>query len=206
MSAWCGGRWWLGGLACCVEGAWQVGRVLRVVLRWHGGSAGSWGAVLGRRAGWWGVACHVGVAWWWVGSGGLACRVGAARWVGGGGMEVACLHESLQCPVEGLACHVGVAKWVGSGGVSGQDGGGSRARMACNVRPGFCVPCWGGGADWQWRRIGAGTNEGSSRAQMACNVQGFACRVRAARWVGSGGVLAVAVCCEPCRGGVLGWG
>ncbi|KAH8996930.1 hypothetical protein EDB86DRAFT_2828969 [Lactarius hatsudake] len=80
MSAWRGG-------------AWRVGGVLRVVLRWRGGLAGSWRAVLGRRAGWWGIACRVGAAWWWVGSGGLACRVGAARWVGGGGMEVARLHE-----------------------------------------------------------------------------------------------------------------
>ncbi|KAH8995047.1 hypothetical protein EDB86DRAFT_2829609 [Lactarius hatsudake] len=85
-----GGGW---GLACRVEGAWRVGGVLHVVLRQRGRSAGSWRAVLGRRAGWQGVACRVGAAWWWVGSGGLACRVGAARWVGGGGMEVARLHK-----------------------------------------------------------------------------------------------------------------
>ncbi|KAH9002131.1 hypothetical protein EDB86DRAFT_2827555 [Lactarius hatsudake] len=193
MSAWRGGRWWLGpcmprwrgvagrqGLARRVEAAWWVGGVL--VCR-----VGSACRESADGRGWQGVACRVGVAWWWVGSGGLACRVGAAQWVGGGRMEVARLHEKPA--MSSLARRVGAAKWVGGGGVSGQDGGGSRVQMACNVRPGFCMPCWGGAAGWQWRRIGAGTNEGSSRARMACNVQGFACRVRAARWVGGGGVL-----------------
>ncbi|KAH8980445.1 hypothetical protein EDB86DRAFT_2835336 [Lactarius hatsudake] len=175
MSAWCGGRWWLGP---CVSG------VLRVVLRRRGGSAGSWRAVLGRRAGWQGVACRVGAAWWWVGSGGLACRVGAVRWVGGGGMEVARLHEKpamssvlravlgwrsglvvagcwgrmevarmREWPatsVQGFACRVGAARQVGSGGVLGQ------GRMKAAHVHEWPATSRGGAAGWQWRRVGGG--------------------------------------------------
>ncbi|KAH9177884.1 hypothetical protein EDB89DRAFT_1901983 [Lactarius sanguifluus] len=63
-----GGGW---GLACRVEGAWQVGRVLCDVPV---------------------LVCRVGVAWWWVGGGVLVCCVGAAWWVGGGGNGLQCPH------------------------------------------------------------------------------------------------------------------
>ncbi|KAH8980444.1 hypothetical protein EDB86DRAFT_2835335 [Lactarius hatsudake] len=133
-------------------GAWRVSGVLRVVLRRRGGSAGSWRAVLGRRAGWRGVACRVGAAWWWVGSGGLACRVGVARWVGGGGMEVARLHEKPAMS--------------------------SVLRAMLGRRSGLVVAgCWG---RMEVVRV---------REWPATSVQGFACRVGAARQVGSGGVL-----------------
>ncbi|KAH9005827.1 hypothetical protein EDB86DRAFT_2824917 [Lactarius hatsudake] len=98
--SWCGsdsggvgvsGGW---GLACCVEGVWQVGKVLHVVLRWHGSwHVLGWGgselaggrvsrAVLGWHGGWWwlGLACHVEVVW----------QVG---WWWRGRMEVAHVHE-----------------------------------------------------------------------------------------------------------------
>ncbi|KAH9009975.1 hypothetical protein EDB83DRAFT_2322586 [Lactarius deliciosus] len=149
MSGWRGGWWRLGlacrivvvwrGLARCVEVMWQglgmcwvrvadgVGAggswALCAALRWRGGSAGSWRAMLGRR---------------------------------------------------GLACRVGVARWVGSGRVSGQDGGGSRAQMACNIQ-GFacCVGGQVGGGSvlrtmsgW---RVGAGTNGSGSCAQGDSN-------------------------------------
>ncbi|KAH8977949.1 hypothetical protein EDB86DRAFT_2837182 [Lactarius hatsudake] len=163
MSAWRGG-------------AWQVGGVLRIVLRRRGGSAGSWRAVLGRRAGWRGVACCVGAAWWWVGSGGLVCRVGAVRWVGGGGMEVARLHEK---PAMSSVLHAVLGRR------SGLAVAGCRGRMEV----------------------------ASVREWPATSVQGFACRVGAARRVGSGGVLgqgrmkAAHVHEWPAtsRGGAVGW-
>ncbi|KAH8976467.1 hypothetical protein EDB86DRAFT_2840634 [Lactarius hatsudake] len=117
-----------------------------------------------------GVLCWVGVP------GGLACRVGAAQWVGGGGMEVARLHEkpamsSVLRAVLGRRSGLAVA--------------GCRGRMeVARVR--------------KW---------------PATSVQGFACRVGAARRVGSGGVLgqgrmkAAHVHEWPAtsRGGAAGW-
>ncbi|KAH9160584.1 hypothetical protein EDB89DRAFT_1914641, partial [Lactarius sanguifluus] len=88
---------------------------------------------------------------------GLACRIEAAWWVGGV-----------------LACRVGSARWVGGGGVAGQDGGGSRARMGCNLQ-GLAL-CWGGEVGWRWWGVGAGWR------WLTCMNGGFACRVGAAGW------------------------
>ncbi|KAH9016938.1 hypothetical protein EDB85DRAFT_1897871 [Lactarius pseudohatsudake] len=192
------GWWW--------RGSWHGGEsagggVLRAALRRRGGSvaAGSWrggawrvgrvlrdmaggrGAILGRR-------------------GGLACRVGAARRVGGGGVLQTMLgwgangggrvHEwpatsgvsgekkktKKKLNIEGLACRVGAARWVGGGGVLGQ------GRMAWNVQ---------GEQEKKEQKKKKELNVGP---KVLCAVLG---------WRGG---LAVAACCEPCQGGVLGWG
>ncbi|KAH8979430.1 hypothetical protein EDB86DRAFT_2835944 [Lactarius hatsudake] len=115
--------WW--GVACCVGVAWGSvagGGVLCAVSGWRGGQ---WQL---------GLVCHVEVVWQ-VG-GVLACHVGSVR------IEVVRV-------LQGLAHCVGAARWVGDGRVLGQDGGGSHARMACNVQGFVCCV----GAVW---RVGGG--------------------------------------------------
>ncbi|KAH8987707.1 hypothetical protein EDB86DRAFT_2832211 [Lactarius hatsudake] len=112
MSAWRGGR---RGLARRVEAVWRVGGVLACRV----GSACRESAD-GRVH-----ACQGGVGV--RGGGALPAMLG---WRGGG-LAVEVLRVVLGR--RGLARRVGAAKWVGGGGVSGQDGGGSCARMACNV-------------------------------------------------------------------------
>ncbi|KAH9174842.1 hypothetical protein EDB89DRAFT_1904394 [Lactarius sanguifluus] len=148
MLRWCGrlvgscttwrglGMCWVG-----VAGGVGAGRgwALCAMLKGCGGSAGSW-RVLGRGGGEsvGGGVLRAVLGWrggrWRLG---LACCVEVAWWVGGV-----------------LACRVGLARWVGGGGVAGQDGGGSRARMGCNLQ-GLAL-CWGGEVGWQWRGGGAG--------------------------------------------------
>ncbi|KAH9159743.1 hypothetical protein EDB89DRAFT_1915664 [Lactarius sanguifluus] len=139
--------WRVAGCCAPCRGGVGAGRgwALRATLKGRGGSAGSW-HVLGRGGGEsvGGGVLRAVLGWrggrWRLG---LACRVEAAWRVGGV-----------------LACRVGSARWVGGGGVAGQDGGGSRARMGCNLQG--LAPCWGGEV---LRRVGA------------------------VRWVGGGGVL-----------------
>ncbi|KAH9174648.1 hypothetical protein EDB89DRAFT_1904252 [Lactarius sanguifluus] len=113
-------RWVAGSCVPCWDGMGASGGwALRAALRWRGGSAGSWHAMLGQR--------------------GLACRVGAARWVGGGrvlGQDGGGLHARMACNVQGFACCVGVAGWwwwcvashVGQCVGAGTNGSGLRAR------------------------------------------------------------------------------
>ncbi|KAH8977376.1 hypothetical protein EDB86DRAFT_2837895 [Lactarius hatsudake] len=129
VSGWGGGRWWLG-LACRIEAAWQVGGVLRVVLRQHGGLAVAgccvpyWGGVV---AGWWSGCC---VPCW--GGGGMVSRVMSGRW-----RQYPATFRPWYCE----PC------WGGSGGVSrvmsGWHAGAGRLEMthvleaaaiACNVQ------------------------------------------------------------------------
>ncbi|KAH9001971.1 hypothetical protein EDB86DRAFT_2827432 [Lactarius hatsudake] len=91
----------------------------------------------------WGLACCMGLGMCWVGvaggvgaGGGWALRAALRQRGGSAGSWRAML---------GLARRVGAVRWVGDGGVSGQDGGGSHARMACNVQ-GFACRV---GAAWQ---------------------------------------------------------
>ncbi|KAH8999638.1 hypothetical protein EDB86DRAFT_2828254 [Lactarius hatsudake] len=103
VSGWRGGRWRLG-LACRIEAAWRVGRVLRVVLRQHGGLAVAgccmpyWGGVV---AGWWSGCC---VPCW--GSGGVVLQVMLGRRAGGR-LEMTCMLKPWYCE----PC------WGGGGGV-----------------------------------------------------------------------------------------
>ncbi|KAH9172412.1 hypothetical protein EDB89DRAFT_1906094 [Lactarius sanguifluus] len=136
-------RWVAGSCAPCWDGMGVGGSwALRAALRWCGGSAGSWRAVLGWR-------------------GGLA----VVGWRGR--MEVVCVHE--WAAISRVLRRVGVARWVGGGGVAGQDGGGSRARMGCNLQ-GLAL-CWGGEVGWRWWGVRAGwrwlacTNGGEQRCQ-----------------------------------------
>ncbi|KAH9051325.1 hypothetical protein EDB83DRAFT_2553111 [Lactarius deliciosus] len=113
---------WQLGLACHIEVAWRVGGVLRVMLRRHGGSVGSWRAVLG---------------WQW--------QRGRAGW-------------------RWHTCTNGLQS------------------------PGSCMLCWGGEVGWRWQGVEAGWR------WLAC--------MNGLQHPG----LAVAACCKPCQGGVLGWG
>ncbi|KAH9174647.1 hypothetical protein EDB89DRAFT_1904251 [Lactarius sanguifluus] len=153
-GGWRGG-WWQLGLACHVEAAW-------------------WGLAHRVEAVWRGLAHRVEVTWW-----GLGCWVGVVDGVGAGGGWA--LHATLRrrggsagswhamLGQQGLAHRVGVARWVGGVRVSGQDGGGSCAQMACNVQ-GFA--CCVGVAGWWWwcvashvgQCVGAGTNGSGSCA------------------------------------------
>ncbi|KAH9177655.1 hypothetical protein EDB89DRAFT_1902272 [Lactarius sanguifluus] len=161
-------------------------------MAWMGGADGV-GVVTGRR----GVARRVGVTWR-VGGGGVLGRGGSAgSWrvlgqgggesVGGGvlravsGWRGGWWRLGLVCRIEAawrvggvLACRVGSARLVGGGRVAGQDGGGSRARMGCNLQG--LAPCWGGEVGWRWWGVGAGWR------WLACTNGGFACRVGAAGW------------------------
>ncbi|KAH9165599.1 hypothetical protein EDB89DRAFT_1911244 [Lactarius sanguifluus] len=176
-------------------------------MAWMGGADGV-GVVTGRR----GVARRVGVTWR-VGGGGVLGRGGSAgSWrvlgqgggesVGGGvlrtvsGWRGGWWRLGLVCRIEAawrvggvLACRVGSARWVGGGGVAGQDGGGSRARMGCNlqekliliIRPKVLRHV--GAARWVG---GGGVSEqdgGGLRARMAV------LRAVLGRRVGGGGVL-----------------
>ncbi|KAH9077506.1 hypothetical protein EDB83DRAFT_2311970 [Lactarius deliciosus] len=115
----------------------------------------------------WGVVRRVGTMWW-----------GLARCV-----EVAWQVSGV------LACRVGLARWVDGGSVAGQDGGGMRARMACNLQAEGLVCCVG-----TVRWVGGGgvsrQDGGGSHARMACNVQAgwwwrrVASHVRVACWGG----------------------
>ncbi|KAH9168879.1 hypothetical protein EDB89DRAFT_1909081 [Lactarius sanguifluus] len=210
---------------CCAPcwGGVGAGRgwALRATLKGRGGLAGSWRvlgrgggesvgggvlrAVLGWRGGRWrlGLACCVEAAWR-VG-GVLACRVGSVRWVGGGGVagqDGGGSRARMGCNLQGereakrrktkekliliirpkVLCCVGAARWVGGGGVAGQDGGGSRARMGCNLQG--LVLCWGGEVGWRWRGGGAGWGGSHEWAAISRVLR----RVGVARWVGSGGV------------------
>ncbi|KAH9161059.1 hypothetical protein EDB89DRAFT_1914121 [Lactarius sanguifluus] len=138
-------------------------------------------------AGWQGLGvCWVGVAvsrW----GGGVLCTM--LGWRGGRWrLGLACCVEAAWRVGGVLACHVGSVRWVGGGGVAGQDGGGSRARMGCNLQG--LVLCWGGEvlrhvgvARW----VGSGgvseQDGGGSRAQMAV------LRAVLGRWVGGGSML-----------------
>ncbi|KAH9166673.1 hypothetical protein EDB89DRAFT_2128628 [Lactarius sanguifluus] len=190
---WRGGRWRLG-LACHVEVAWR-GLARRVEVTWRGLGV-CW---VGVAAAWRGLACRVEVTWW--GLGVCWVRVAVSQWVvgscvpcrdgvgaGGGWALRATLRRRggsagswrAMLGQRGLARRVGAARWVGSGGVSGQDGGVSHARMACNVQ-GFA--CRVGVAGWWWRHVashvrGGVLGQGRMEAArvhegtaMACNVE-----------------------------------
>ncbi|KAH8977289.1 hypothetical protein EDB86DRAFT_2838055 [Lactarius hatsudake] len=106
---------WGSVVAGALPAMWRVDRVLRDV-------AGSW-RVLGQGGG--GVAGRQGL--------GMPCWVGEVGWWWQGRMEVV---HFLQA--KGLVRRVGVVRWVGDGRVLGQDGGGLRAQMACNVQGFVC--------------------------------------------------------------------
>ncbi|KAH9158817.1 hypothetical protein EDB89DRAFT_1917375 [Lactarius sanguifluus] len=186
--------WRVAGCCAPCRGGVGAGRgwALRATLKGRGGLAGSW-RVLGRGGGEsvGGGVLRAVLGWrggrWRLG---LACCVEAAWRVGGV-----------------LACRVGSVRWVGGGGVAGQDGGGSRARMGCNLQG--LVLCWGGEVGWRWWGGGAGwrwfacTNglqspgwvggggvagqDGGGSHEWAA-ISRVLRRVGVARWVGSGGV------------------
>ncbi|KAH8981431.1 hypothetical protein EDB83DRAFT_2326741 [Lactarius deliciosus] len=117
--------WWRLGLACCVEVAWWVSGVLRVVLRQRGGSVGSWCAVMGWR-------------------GGLV----VAAWRGR--MEVAHVHE---WPAISRVLHA-VLGQQGGLAVAGCQGRMEVARVhEWPATSRVCVPCLGGTAGWRWRHV-----------------------------------------------------
>ncbi|KAH9162432.1 hypothetical protein EDB89DRAFT_1913263 [Lactarius sanguifluus] len=162
------------------------------MLRWHGGLAGSCTMWRGLGVCWVGVAGRGGSAGSWrvlgrgggesVGGGVLRAVLG---WRGGRWRLGLACHIEAAWRVGGvLVCHVGLARWVGGGGVAGQDGGGSHARMGCNLQAKGLVPCWGGEVGWRWwGRMGV------ARVHEWAAISRVLRCVGAARWVGSGGVL-----------------
>ncbi|KAH9038058.1 hypothetical protein EDB85DRAFT_1888118 [Lactarius pseudohatsudake] len=159
----CHGGWWWLGFACSVEVAWQVGGVLRVVLRQHGESAvvgccvPYWGGVV-----WQGVASHVR-ARAGAGTSGDDLRAHAR---GSGNVQRSGPKPSSSFATSsilrncGIVSHVGAACWGGDEWrwltwltcTRGQ-------QWSATVKLWYCEPCWGG---MLGRHVGAGTSGGGS--------------------------------------------